>query len=357
MASRNFFQPTSAFNGGVTSNLGIKNKKDSNAEIKPWVEKYRPKNMSEIASQDQAVKVLTKALTSDNLPHLLFYGPPGTGKTSTILALAQQLYGPKLIKSRVLELNASDERGIQIVREKVKNFSRTTVTQTVSDFPCPPYKIIILDEADLMTKDAQSALRRIMETYSKTTRFCIICNYVSRIIEPITSRCAKFRFKPLPTDDLVNRINMICDKENVQLGQGTMKALIKASSGDLRKAITFLQSGSNLHSNEPITPGTIYEMAGVVPEETMKTLSDAWESNDQQKVLDAVQYIINNGFSAEQLVIQISEEVTKNERLSTLQKAQISQVLGEVDLRLIHGADEHLQLLHLMSQVTSIVAQ
>lgn len=114
------------------------------------------------------------------MPHLLFYGPPGTGKTSTILALANELYGPQLIKSRVLELNASDERGIQIVRDKVKNFSRTTVTAKVDGYPCPPYKIVILDEADSMTKDAQSALRRTMETYSKTTRFCLVCNYVSR---------------------------------------------------------------------------------------------------------------------------------------------------------------------------------
>ncbi|KAI9030989.1 P-loop containing nucleoside triphosphate hydrolase protein [Phycomyces nitens] len=348
--------PFAALNTSSIFNQNHKAEKEPIDENKPWVEKYRPKDIKDISSQEDVVKVLTKALTSDNLPHLLFYGPPGTGKTSTILALAQQLYGPTLIKSRVLELNASDERGIQIVREKIKNFSRRTVTKVVSDYPCPSYKIIILDEADLMTKDAQSALRRIMETYSKTTRFCIICNYVSRIIEPITSRCAKFRFKPLPTEDLEKRINMVCESENVQLGKGSIEALIKVSNGDLRKAITFLQSASNLYINEPIPPTTFYEIGGIIPETIIKQLSDAWESKDQNKVLETVQEIVNSGFSGEQLVIQITEEITKSSRLSDIQKANISQVLGTVDNRLIHGADEHLQILYLMTELTNIVA-
>ena len=155
-------------------------------QSKPWVEKYRPKQLDDIAAQGHAVTVLKKTLQSANLPHMLFYGPPGTGKTSTILALAKELFGPELMKSRILELNASDERGISIVREKVKNFARLTVSKPskndLENYPCPPYKIIILDEADSMTSDAQSALRRTMETYSGVTRFCLICNYVKMCI-------------------------------------------------------------------------------------------------------------------------------------------------------------------------------
>jgi replication factor C subunit 2/4 len=169
----------------------------------PWVEKYRPKTFNEISAQENTLKSLT---VTDNLPHLLFYGPPGSGKTTTILAYCRSLSESM---DFVLELNASDERGIDMIRTKVKYFAKTITKR--------PFKIIILDEADSLTKDAQSALRRIMELYSKTTRFCLICNYLSRVIDPLASRCAKFRFQALPTAAIASRLEYIVEQEAVSI--------------------------------------------------------------------------------------------------------------------------------------------
>lgn len=267
---------------------------------------------------------------------MLFYGPPGTGKTSTILALCRQLFGPDLMKSRVLELNASDERGISVVRDKIKTFAKISVSQPDPDFPSPPYKIIILDEADSMTQDAQSALRRIMETYSRITRFCLICNYVTRIIEPITSRCSKFRFKPLDTTSTRARLEHICTNENIAYSAEALDALIRVSDGDLRRAITFLQSASRLHSTaeDPITPYSIQEIGGVIPDARLAQLVEALgvevakpdgdgaaemtdvklagavakkgEKGGFAKVRNEVEQIVRDGYSASQILTQVS---------------------------------------------------
>ena len=263
---------------------------------------------------------------------MLFYGPPGTGKTSTILALAKQLYGPEMIKSRVLELNASDERGIAIVREKVKNFARMQLTNPTSPsykekYPCPPFKIIILDEADSMTQDAQSALRRTMETYSKITRFCLICNYVTRIIDPLASRCSKFRFKSLDQSNAKKRLEQIAETEGVPLEDGAIDALIKCSEGDLRKAITFLQSAARLVGaaaatkdddgdeamdidKRAVTVKIIEEIAGVIPDNTIASLVDSLRPTKSGKGIEVIGKVIEDmvadGWSAGQVVTQVS---------------------------------------------------
>lgn len=280
------------------------------------------------------------------LPHMLFYGPPGTGKTSTILALAKELYGPEMFRTRVLELNASDERGISIVREKVKDFARMQLSNPPphykDKYPCPPYKIIILDEADSMTQDAQSALRRTMETYSKITRFCLICNYVTRIIDPLASRCSKFRFKTLDQGNAKKRLEDIAENEHVRLEDGAVDTLIKCSEGDLRKAITFLQSAARLvgavkasqskqngyskrkrlddDENEDameidgkddavVTVRSIEEIAGVIPNVVVDKLLRAMQPQSRGAVYEAVAKqvtdLVADGWSATQVVTQV----------------------------------------------------
>ncbi|KAK9685146.1 Subunit of heteropentameric Replication factor C (RF-C) [Basidiobolus ranarum] len=329
---------------------------NKDVDSKPWVEKYRPKKMDDISSQEETVNVLKRTLESHNLPHLLFYGPPGTGKTSTILALARELYGPELVKSRVLELNASDERGIGIVREKVKNFARTAVTQSVPGYPCPPYKLIILDEADSMTTDAQAALRRTMETYSKITRFCLICNYVSRIIEPLASRCAKFRFKPLAIESSIERVNYVCEQEGIRCSKQAIDTLVKVANGDLRRAIMYLQSAHRLYKNVEIIDDHFQEIAGVIPNEVIQSLMSSIRSNSYDEISQAVKEVIWSGYSGTQILAQLHEAIVEDLRFTSIQKAKMALVLSDVDKCLVDGGDEHLQVLDLVMQVGAISA-
>ncbi|KAF9364774.1 hypothetical protein BGX34_000444 [Mortierella sp. NVP85] len=327
------------------------------AAQKPWIEKYRPKTMDDISAQEQAVAVLKKTMESQNLPHLLFYGPPGTGKTSTILALARDIYGPEMVGSRVLELNASDERGIQVIREKVKNFARSTVTHNIGQQNCPPYKIIILDEADSMTTDAQSALRRTMETYSKLTRFCLICNYVTRIIEPLASRCAKFRFKPLEEKHSKERLEMICQQEDVKISQEAILSLIRVSEGDLRRAIMYLQSASRLIGKDAeIQEDVIADIAGTIPESVIDKLEACWHTKEYKTISTEVQNVVSDGHSAARVLSQLHTRLLKNDSLNSIQKAKIAEIFGDMDKALNDGADEQLQLLNMMTRVSTIAA-
>lgn len=318
------------------------------------------------------------------------------------------------MKLRVLELNASDERGISIVRQKVKDFARQQLSSAPTynvmtedkdggegkmvryrdKYPCPPFKIIVLDEADSMTQDAQSALRRTMETYSKMTRFCLVCNYVTRIIDPLASRCSKFRFKSLDQGNAVKRVEDIARLEGVALDQGVSEELVRVADGDLRKAITFLQSAARLvsatqTSNKPSRKGkpvveddemdvdsdsdttlverntvslqSIAEIAGVIPAPTLATFSDSLfpksssRSIRYNEIAKVVENMIAEGWSASQTVTQLYEQVMFDERVEDVKKVRLAGVFSETDKRLVDGGDEHLAVLDLGVRVAGIL--
>jgi len=314
----------------------------------PWVEKFRPRCINDVAHQDEVVSVLRNTIKGNEFPNLLFYGPPGTGKTSTILAVCRELFGSDIYRSRVLELNASDERGIQVIRDKVKKFANLSISAKKPDgSPCPTFKVIILDEADSMTTAAQAALRRTMEKQTKTTRFCLICNYVSRIIEPITSRCAKFRFKDLPVETVKTRLDMICKSEDILIDEHALNQLITTSEGDMRKAITFLQSVHRLKAGEEISCDDVIEMAGIVPDELLDSLVNTCNLGSYEKLDANVKSIIMKGYSGAQILTQLHDKLVLDEKLDDNKKSVVMEKLAVTDKCLCDGADEYLQLMAL----------
>ena len=329
-------------------------RKQMQQESLPWVEKYRPRKVSDVAHQAEVIRVLQRAVESANLPHLLFYGPPGTGKTSTILAMAKTLYSPSTYRQRVLELNASDERGISVVRNKIKDFASTAVSSKQSEgYPSPPYKIIILDEADAMTNDAQSALRRTMESFSTVTRFCIICNYVSRIIQPLASRCAKFRFKPLAAESMIERLKYICEQEEVEADNEAMQAVVRCSGGDMRKAVTLVQS-AHQYGPDGVTAQQVVELASVVPDDEMAALMASAATGSFNSLKKNVSDAVAAGYPASQIISQVHDLVLDDMSLSNSNKGVIMEQIAKTDDCLADGADDFLQLMSTMTTVMKV---
>ncbi len=299
-----------------------------------WVEKYRPKTLDEVVGQDEVIGRLKGYAVKKNIPHLLFSGPPGTGKTATAIALARDIFGD-VWQDNFIEMNASDERGIDVVRHKIKEFARTAPISA-------PFKIIFLDEADALTADAQAALRRTMEMYSKTCRFILSCNYVSRIIEPIQSRCAVFKFRPVPEEAMRSRLELICRNEDVEIDEEALDALIYISGGDFRKAINALQGASVL--GKRITPDMIYQITATAkPEEIEKLVELALKGSfmDARDHLDRL--MIEYGMSGEDIVSQLYREIVSSKFDESLKVILIDR-LGETDFRLTEGAHERIQL-------------
>ena len=300
-----------------------------------WTEKYRPENFSEVKGQEEIVSRVKAFVEQKNMPHLLFAGPAGVGKTTLALVTAKQLFGLSW-RDNFLELNASDERGIDVVRVKVKDFARTKAMGDV------PFKIILLDECDALTREAQQALRRTMEMFTKTTRFILSCNYSSKIIEPIQSRCAVFRFKPLSEDNVGEIIKHITEKEGLEVEEEAKKVLLEVSEGDCRRLENLLQSCAVL--DKKITKEGVYIVAGAVkPKEVKEVLEMAAKGKFLMAREKLLEMMLNCGLSGLDMIKQIQREIWSLS-LDDRTKMQLIDRCGEMEFRMTEGADEFVQI-------------
>ncbi|TET72167.1 replication factor C small subunit [Candidatus Bathyarchaeota archaeon] len=309
-----------------------------------WAEKYRPQILDDMVNQTEIVSRLKNFVKEKNLPHLLFVGPAGIGKTTSILALARDLYGSGY-RNYTLELNASDERGIDVIREKVKNFARTAAIASEV-----PFKILIMDEADSLTSAAQHALRRTMEIYTRTCRFCLIGNYSENIIEPIQSRCSIFRFSPLSEVDAKGWIKMIASKEDVQLLEEGLEAIYEASKGDLRKATNLLQAAAATQEGV-VDDVAIYSILGRVSPGKVREILNLGLKGEFLEAREALRaLLIDEGLAADDIIRIIYSEVLRL-GIPERWKVRLSDTIGEIDYRLTQGARPEIQLSALIAKL------
>ncbi len=300
-----------------------------------WTEKYRPSTFEEVKGQQEVVEKLKAFVETKNMPHLLFSGPAGVGKTTLALVVAKQLFGENW-RQNVLELNASDERGIDVVRVKVKDFARTKAIGEV------PFKLIYLDESDALTKEAQQALRRTMENYTKTCRFILSCNYSSKIIDPIQSRCAVFRFKPLAEKEVYSLIDKLIISEGLTVNDEVKKALFEVCGGDCRRLENVMQSCAVIKKNLDVE--LIYSMASVAkPKEVKELLGIAAAGNFLESRKKLLSLMLDYGLSGLDVIKQIQKEIW-NLKLEDKKKVELVDKCGEVEFRMVEGSDEYVQL-------------
>jgi len=313
-------------------------------ELDIWTEKYRPKGFDEVLGQDDIVKRIRAFVEKKNMPHLLFSGPAGTGKTSLALVICRELFGESW-HGNLLELNASDERGIDVVRTRVKDFARTHALDSKV-----PFKVIYLDESDALTRDAQHALRRTIEDNARTCRFILSCNYSSKIIDPIQSRCAVFRFRPVETSVMLTIARNVAEKEGLELSGGAADALVAVAEGDARRLHNLLQSCAVV--SRTITERLVYELASMARPQEIDTVLELALKGDftaaRKLLLDTM---LSYGFSGLDAIKQIQQQALSLKSLDDRGRLRLIEHCGEAEFRLSEGADEFVQLEALLAFV------
>ena len=304
-------------------------------ETSIWTEKYRPRKFEEMVGQDDIIKRVGNLTKSFNIPHLLLAGPAGTGKSTMALIVVRELFGNNW-RENYLELNASDERGIDVIRQKVKDFARTKALGNV------PFKVIFLDEADALTREAQQALRRIMENFTGTCRFVMSCNYSSKIIDPIQSRCVVLRFRLLEKKDIERRVRLIAENEKLQVNDNAIETLYEASEGDCRRAINLLQASASISPS--ITSDLINTLIAAVKPGDVKVVLEYALSGDflkaKEKLLDVM---LKESISGTDVIKAIQKEIWDLDVDPEL-KVKLTEKTGEIEFRMVEGSDEFIQL-------------
>ena len=305
-----------------------------------WTEKYRPKNYDEVVGQDEIVKRVKALTNSMNIPHLLFAGPAGTGKSTLALIVVKDLFGENW-KENYLELNASDERGINIVREKVKNFARTKSLGSV------PFKVIFLDEADALTPEAQQALRRTMENYAQTCRFVMSCNYSSKLIDPIQSRCATFRFKLLEKKDVKKVLERISKEEKLEIDEDSIEAIYEGSDGDCRRSVNFLQSTAAV--SPKISKDLVKTIISEIKPKDVRVVLDYAISGDFENAKEKLLNLkLKESISGQDIIKSIQKEIW-NMSIEPEIKVKLTEKTGEIEFRIVEGSDPFIQLQSLIA--------
>ena len=317
------------------------------AENKPWVEKYRPRLLDDVVNQEGIIKRLKQFIKDKSMPHLIFAGPAGTGKTTSALAMVRELYGnKKAINITFLELNASDARGIDVIRTYIKDFAKAKPPSDIS------FKILILDEADNMTAPAQQALRRTMEKYTRNCRMILICNYSNKIIPPIQSRCVVFRFSSLGNEDIKNRVKLVANKEGINISPDGLNALVDVSKGDCRRAINYLQSCGTI--SKDIDQDVIFRVAGEVPPERIRKVLKTALKGQLQFSLKLLNDITREyGLSGVNIVKNLHREIYDLDVLEEI-KIELTKILAEFEYRLSQGGTEEIQLQALLANIVML---